>query len=76
MFSIRKDASKVALAALDRVADHPAVSLIDCQVSSPHLLSLGAREIPRADFLLRLQTAVAFPDSLECRNSRPGRDDS
>jgi len=75
MFSIRKDASKVALAALTELLIARAVPLIDCQVSSPHLMSLGAREIPRADFLRRLQAALAFPDSLERWTSRPARDD-
>jgi leucyl/phenylalanyl-tRNA--protein transferase len=65
MFSVRKDASKVALVALSELLAARAVRLIDCQVSSPHLIGLGAREIPRADFLLRLEAALAFPDNLE-----------
>jgi leucyl/phenylalanyl-tRNA--protein transferase len=65
MFSRRPDASKVALAALVgflRVRD---VSLIDCQVSSPHLMSLGAKEISRAEFLRRLDESLSSPTSLE-----------
>jgi leucyl/phenylalanyl-tRNA--protein transferase len=35
--------------------------MIDCQIINPHLQSLGAYEIPRADFLHRLAKALAFP---------------
>ena len=75
MFSLRENASKVALVALADLLIARAVPLIDCQVSSPHLLSLGAREIPRAEFLRRLQAALAFPDSLERWTSPPVRHD-
>lgn len=51
MFSGKKDASKIALTALSGyLADHQ-FDLIDCQVSSEHLRSMGAEEIPRARFL-------------------------
>jgi leucyl/phenylalanyl-tRNA--protein transferase len=61
MFSRRSDASKVALAALaDRLAAC-SFDLIDCQVSSPHLEGLGARAVPRAEFLRRLEAALAYP---------------
>jgi leucyl/phenylalanyl-tRNA---protein transferase len=57
MFHYETDASKVALAALvDRVCSD-GVELIDCQVSSEHLLSLGAREISRSSFLKYLRTS-------------------
>jgi leucyl/phenylalanyl-tRNA---protein transferase len=55
MFSRRDDASKVALA---WVADHCAawgVDLIDCQMPSPHLRSLGSRALPRHEFLAFLR---------------------
>jgi leucyl/phenylalanyl-tRNA--protein transferase len=62
MFTRVSNASKVAFAALvDFTKDHDFV-VIDCQVSNPHLESLGAREIPRKDFLklvdegLRMET--------------------
>lgn len=32
--------------------------IIDCQVTSPHLLRLGAVEIPRTEFLARLERAL------------------
>ena len=39
--------------------------LIDCQMTTPHLLSLGARTVPRADYLARLAAACAWPDQPE-----------
>jgi leucyl/phenylalanyl-tRNA--protein transferase len=51
MFSRRDDASKVALAALMSEAATSGISLIDCQMPSAHLRSLGSRPIPRAQFL-------------------------
>lgn len=51
MFSKVSNASKIALVALVQ-SDH--YDLIDCQVYNEHLASLGAKEIPRADFLLHL----------------------
>lgn len=50
MFSRRRDASKVALVALVRLLERGGGSLIDCQVESDHLNSMGARNICRADF--------------------------
>lgn len=58
MFHLETDASKVALAALvDRLRTE-GVLMIDCQVSSPHMLSLGAREIPRPQFLSELRAGL------------------
>jgi leucyl/phenylalanyl-tRNA--protein transferase len=37
------------------------VPLLDAQVSNPHLLSLGAREIPREAFLSQLRRLAAQP---------------
>lgn len=51
MFSRRSDASKFALAGLVAFCRHHGVPLIDCQQNTRHLASLGAREIPRADFI-------------------------
>ncbi len=50
MWSGARDASKVALARLVEECGRRAIRLIDCQVASGHLASLGAREIPRARF--------------------------
>ena len=51
MFSRKADASKVALAFLIKQLERWSFELIDCQMSTMHLKSLGAREIPRSDFL-------------------------
>jgi leucyl/phenylalanyl-tRNA--protein transferase len=61
MFAAVANASKVALAALAQVVQHWDFELIDCQVTTGHLLSLGAREISRKNFLTSLQKAVQFP---------------
>ncbi|MCJ7451338.1 MAG: leucyl/phenylalanyl-tRNA--protein transferase [Steroidobacteraceae bacterium] len=58
MFSIERDASKVALARLVEEAMARGIELIDCQVTSPHLESLGARSIPRARFSALLSAAI------------------
>ena len=50
MFSTVRDASKVALVALVRLVQAAGFRLIDCQVESDHLNSLGARNISRLDF--------------------------
>jgi leucyl/phenylalanyl-tRNA--protein transferase len=58
MFSREANASKVALAHLARQLERWGFGLIDCQMNTPHLASLGAREIPRAEFVGRLQELV------------------
>lgn len=50
MFSRETDASKVALAHLARILDQLGFAVIDCQMTTPHLLSMGAREIGRSAF--------------------------
>ena len=61
MFSRRTDASKVALVALvDRLRQGGA-TLLDVQWVTPHLASLGAVEVDRAEYLRRLATAIAQP---------------
>ena len=54
MFSRQTDTSKVAMVYLARQLQCWGYRLIDCQVASPHLRSLGAVEIPRREFLLEL----------------------
>ncbi|MCV6630066.1 MAG: leucyl/phenylalanyl-tRNA--protein transferase [Flavobacteriaceae bacterium] len=51
MFSLRPNASKQAFVYLVRQLDSKAYKLIDCQVYTDHLASLGAKEIPREVFL-------------------------
>jgi leucyl/phenylalanyl-tRNA--protein transferase len=70
MFSRQTDASKVALVALTRQLERWGFEMIDCQMSTEHLASLGAREVPRAEFLKRMrrlarQPAVPAPWSLD-----------
>jgi leucyl/phenylalanyl-tRNA--protein transferase len=55
MFSVRRDASKVALARLIEECRARDIRLIDCQVASGHLASLGAREVSRSQFTLLLR---------------------
>lgn len=68
MFSRRSDASKVALAHLARHLEAKGVEMIDCQMTTPHLLSLGAREMSRAAFCERL---AALTDTGESPGSWP-----
>lgn len=58
MFSRRSDASKVALVALVRQLRRWGFGIIDCQMNTAHLASLGAREIARADFTRKLRELV------------------
>jgi len=61
MFSHATDASKVALVHLVRQLQAWGFRLIDCQLPSPHLASLGAEEIRRHRFLDRLAEALRLP---------------
>ena len=61
MFSTINDSSKVALVALAEFSKQVGIKLIDCQVTTPHLLSLGAREIKRELFLQMLKKHLEFP---------------
>lgn len=54
MFSRRSDASKVGFAHLVRQLSEWDFALIDCQVHTDHLASLGAIDIPRDDFMTLL----------------------
>ncbi len=60
MFSRVSNASKIALAHLARQLDRRQFGMIDCQMNTPHLASLGAREIPRSEFIARLQELVHY----------------
>ena len=61
MFSREPDASKIALAFLCRQLQDWRYELIDCQISSQHLQSLGAVDISRERFLAMLRQAVGVP---------------
>ncbi|MFY0663947.1 MAG: leucyl/phenylalanyl-tRNA--protein transferase [Natronospirillum sp.] len=58
MFSSHTGGSKIALAVIDYLARAGAWSLIDAQVENPHLMSMGARLLPRDAFEARLNHAV------------------
>lgn len=66
MFCHSTDASKVALAHLARYLQQQDFAVIDCQMTTAHLLSLGAREVPRARFCERVA-------SLRSEGQPPGR---
>ena len=72
MFSAASDASKAAMLELCRVLESAGFALLDGQVASAHLLSLGATLLPRDDFKTILQTecqeAVGFSGWPEGRN--------
>ena len=62
MFSFRANASKAAFISLtQQLVDH-GVGLIDSQVHTPHLASLGAEEIPRSRYLEELAELLTLPD--------------
>jgi leucyl/phenylalanyl-tRNA--protein transferase len=58
MFSRERDASKVALAHLVSLCVRNSIAVIDCQLSSRHLESLGARSIPRVQFQALLREHI------------------
>jgi leucyl/phenylalanyl-tRNA--protein transferase len=60
MFARATDASKVALVALVRELGARGCSLIDCQMETRHLASLGARAIRRAEFLRKVEALVNY----------------
>lgn len=61
MFAREPDASKIALVALAELLKAQDFPVIDCQQSTRHLASLGAREVPRAAFLERVHALVRRP---------------
>ena len=71
MFSRCPDASKVALAHLAQLPAEQGFALIDCQVYSDHLASLGAREIARTDFNHALQQHATLERWVPPQQSAP-----
>ena len=61
MFTLVTDGSKIALAHLVRFLSNHGVPWIDCQQQTRHLASLGARPVPRAQFVARVAELVARP---------------
>ncbi len=62
MFTHKANASKVAFVTLVQQLIKWKFSLIDCQVTTSHLKSLGAHEIPRSEFMRMLRSALKAPD--------------
>ena len=61
MFSQMDDASKVALVRFTQYLIVQDFDLIDCQITTEHLLRFGAREIPRTAFLAELKQTLCRP---------------
>lgn len=77
MFSCVPDASKIALAHLCAYLKRREFGIIDCQMETTHLISLGARLIPRRDFVAALDVLTLadeppglWPDSAIDRHFR------
>ncbi len=65
MFHRRTDASKIALVALVRSLAGRGVEVIDVQILTEHLRTMGAATIPRDDYLSMIEGLVGNPVSLE-----------
>jgi leucyl/phenylalanyl-tRNA--protein transferase len=61
MFTRRTDGSKIAIVLLARHLAQWDVPLIDCQMRTAHLATLGAREIPRRRFVRLVERLVTLP---------------
>lgn len=59
MFAKRRDASKIALVHLCRHLEQNGFAMIDCQMKTAHLATLGAREIPRSEFVASVARLAA-----------------
>ncbi|TCV87434.1 leucyl/phenylalanyl-tRNA--protein transferase [Sulfurirhabdus autotrophica] len=62
MFSRFTDASKIPFAHLVKQLKRWGFGMIDCQMNTPHLASLGAREISRDEFSHKLSNLIAQPE--------------
>ena len=71
MFTTVNNASKVAFARLVDFLKTHEFHMIDCQVTTQHLISMGAREIPRDRFLTLLQASLKEPDMKGTWGCRP-----
>lgn len=68
MFSRMNDASKVAFALFTRLLDNAGFDLIDCQMHTPHLESLGATEISRHAFCQQLSSSISCSVTTESKS--------
>ena len=62
MFSRERDASKTALARLVERGVAAGLELIDCQLPTPHLRSLGSKPVNRREFSVLVAKLAATPD--------------
>jgi len=58
MFALQTDASKIALAWIVAMCCSQGVQMVDCHQKTGHLVSLGAAEMARSDFVQHVQKAV------------------
>lgn len=58
MFTIRSNASKIAFVKLVNILTVWGFDVIDCQVTTRHLISMGAREIDRSGFIRILKSSI------------------
>jgi leucyl/phenylalanyl-tRNA--protein transferase len=65
MFSREPDASKIALRSLCDYLIACGFHLIDCQMATPHLMSLGARLLPRREFISLLRSYASLDASTQ-----------
>ena len=64
MFYRRDGASKAALIGLVEYLKTRRVTWLDCEVMTPHFEQMGAREVPRAQFMELLDAAISTPTRL------------
>lgn len=64
MFSRHNNASKAAMLALCQLLEQAGFAVLDCQVESPHLMTLGATTMPRVDFATMLAEACESQSQL------------
>ena len=72
MFSVERDTSKIALVALAEHLKSSGFGLIDCQMHTPHLESLGARELPRPRFLRKLEELIHYDNAPSDSGTKAG----
>jgi leucyl/phenylalanyl-tRNA--protein transferase len=74
MFSLRDDASKVALAALVSYARQSGIQAIDCQMTTAHMLRFGSRELERPAFHELLERLIQRIEPQPLWRLEKGRD--
>lgn len=75
MFSLISNASKIAMVWLAKFLEEADYRVIDCQVPSQHLASMGARQISRSEFMQYLPgtTTISTPAPWPLQYAHPGR---